>query len=578
MDETRSGGSQEDDDFIEDLVAEILGHDESRIEEVLNQACLRHPERAEEIRARLELLRSWNLVDVTRESSSAVSEREHPPQLGRFQVLERLGSGGMGVVYLAIDPEREGERVAIKCISPDRLLLPGARARFMREVEAIARLEHPGILPILSVGEESGVPYFAMELVRGLSLADVIEAHELENPATLQGSDMWRTIRAKARLLGAESTVAEDTPPLFSGSWSHAAHAIARAAAEALQHAHERGVIHRDIKPSNIMVTSDGRVLLVDFGLARTDGAHTLTQSGTPLGSLPYMSPEQARGDRSAVDQRTDIYSLGVTLYELLSLRRAFEGESSEELRRRILSGHSQPLRRYNRSLSRSTETVCQKAMARERDQRYFTAEELRLDLDRLLQGSRVLARPPGLMLRVRRFAEKRPALSVGLLVGAILVSIALSFIAWREFEARARLEEETQRAVERYEQAENVAVYTADLLARLDPTLFATEGLGELRKIASDLLTTHFDDKGDYFAYLGETLATAFLHCADHERAEELLKKSIRAREDVKTDVPYKIGLAQRSLARVSLGQGQNEEALVLGPGVAGNSRSRTR
>src|SRR5262249_55150707 len=197
-----------------------------------------------------------------------------------------------------------------------------ARERFRREAQLIATLRHPGIVPVYAFGEAGDLPYYAMEYVDGASLEDVLDALRGKDPARLTSADFEEAL-ARATGIASEPAVARASPaPL---AWVPFCFRLAQQVAEALAHAHECGVVHRDVKPSNVMLTRDGRVRLVDFGLSTRSKATKITRSGSELGSLPYMPPELLRGGMAAVDARSDVYSLGVTLYELLTLRSPFE-------------------------------------------------------------------------------------------------------------------------------------------------------------------------------------------------------------------------------------------------------------
>jgi len=318
-------------------------------------------------------------------------------RLGDFRLLAEIGRGAMGVVYRARQ-ESVARDVAVKVVA--RSLLPGGDelARFQREVRAVGRLDHPGIARILVVGEEADLSWFAMELVPGHSLAEELR-HQRAEP--LPG--------ALAPLLPRPGTA------------DHV-RAVARLVvdvADALDHAHGRGVVHRDIKPSNLLLTPQGQVKIVDFGIAKDASFGTLTRSDQIVGSVPYMSPEQARLLKARVDERTDVYSLGVVLYELLTGRRPFEGVTTLELLTKIRGQEPRPVRGWNPRVPRDLAVICAKAMAKEPAERYAGAGALRDDLLRFLRFEAIEARPPSLALRVRRFARRRRVLVVALVVAA---------------------------------------------------------------------------------------------------------------------------------------------------------------
>jgi serine/threonine protein kinase len=220
-----------------------------------------HPSLADRLRERLHKLERAGLLGPSEDAAAEI-----PAQLGEFKLQKRLGSGGMGVVFLA-EQVSLGRTVALKLVRPEQRFFPGARARFRREVEAVARLGDAGIVPIYSVGQDQGVDFFAMEYVRGASLGDVIAARA-RDAAERAGGPRGRGGRCDAR----RAAGADPLPEVFAGTWVQTCCRIVLRMARAAQHAHERGVVHRDLKPNNTMVTPDGRVLLLDFGLAAAAG------------------------------------------------------------------------------------------------------------------------------------------------------------------------------------------------------------------------------------------------------------------------------------------------------------------
>ncbi|MFO1031474.1 MAG: protein kinase [Planctomycetota bacterium] len=390
-----------------------------------------HPRLERTLRERLEKLQRAGLLGPSgddHDGSDPAAQGEIPAQLGEFVLGKRLGSGGMGIVFVA-EQLSLGRTVALKLVRPEQRFFPGARARFRREVEAVARLGDAGIVPIHCVGQDQGVDYFAMEYVRGASLGDVLAAVHATPPQDLTGRDVAVVAAARGEL-----PLPEPLPEVYAGTWVQTCCRIVMRMARAVHHAHERGVVHRDLKPNNTMVTPDGRVLLLDFGLAAAAGTSRITRSGAVLGTLHYMAPEQLLD--GTVDARTDVYALGVTLHELLALRPPFHETSQERLRQQILHGMAAPLRQQNPDVPRDVETIV--AVARDRDpaRRYATAEALAADLERFLQHRPIQARPIGAWLRSVRWSQRHPALAMA--AGLLLLGLATTpvLVPWMRADA----------------------------------------------------------------------------------------------------------------------------------------------
>ena len=352
----------------------------------LEELCRESPEHEAALRRRARALEEVGMVPM---GAGVLLEEALPRSLGPYRLEERLGSGAMGVVYRARQ-EGLGRDVAVKLIRPDLVAFENSRARFEREVSAVSRLEHPSIVTVYAVGEDEGVPYFSMEYVGGVSLERVLEIVRGQDPASLEGEDLRRIVTRFAARRGPSGS--DSRTDHFTGGWVDAVVRIFVQVARALEHAHERGVHHRDVKPSNIMITPSGRALLVDFGLAGLHGSQRLTQSGSPVGSLPYMSPEQLRGDSRQVGPRSDVYSLGVALFEMLTLQLPYLGQDPVATRTLVVEGSPPRLRREQPRASADLETVCLTAMARERRDRYASATSLREDLEFVLDGHPVRA------------------------------------------------------------------------------------------------------------------------------------------------------------------------------------------
>jgi WD40 repeat protein/serine/threonine protein kinase len=371
-----------------------------------------------------------------------------PAQLGDFRILREVGRGGMGVVYEA-EQVSLGRRVALKVLPFAAALDPRRLRRFQLEAQAAACLHHTHIVPVYAVGLEQSVPYYAMQLIEGRSLAQVIaELRRLDGldddgRATGPADPMVRTLAASlatgdpAATGGGAGEVDPGTGPsrdrpgaapsaqpsssTRDRGYVRAAARLALQAAEALDHAHVRGILHRDIKPGNLLLDGEGNLWVTDFGLAQVQGDGGLTLTGDLLGTLRYMSPEQALGRRVVTDGRTDVYSLGVTLYELLTLRPAVEGRDRAEILRRIAERAPVPPRRLNPAVPRDLETVVLKAIEKDPSCRYLTAADLAADLRRFLESRPVGARRIGLAERSARWAARNPWVA-GLAAALILL------------------------------------------------------------------------------------------------------------------------------------------------------------
>ncbi|MBP7937623.1 MAG: protein kinase [Phycisphaerae bacterium] len=381
--------------------------------------------------------------------------------LGDYQLIREIGRGGMGVVYEA-EQASLGRRVALKVLSFAAVLDTRQLQRFRNEAQAAAQLQHTHIVPVYSVGCERGVHYYAMQYIDGLPLSAVIR--ELRSHAGLPASDAGGPTNAMPSMSSnrTDGDTALNSPP-FSGSsavsvrpageagasslvslasqssmegraFFQAVARLAIQAAEALQHAHERGVIHRDIKPSNLLLDSGGHLWIADFGLAIVQNDAGLTMTGDLVGTLRYMSPEQALGQRASVDHRADIYSLGMTLYELLALEPAFDGTDRQALLRRIATEEPRPLRRARHAVPKELETIVAKAIAKNREDRYATAQELSDDLRRFLDDRPIKAKPPGILDLVSKWSRRHWAgvaaavallltVVVGLSIGTVLIA-----------------------------------------------------------------------------------------------------------------------------------------------------------
>lgn len=342
---------------------------------------------------------------------------------GDYELLEELGQGGMGVVYKARQKSLH-RLVALKMIRAGGRACHADVQRFRTEAEAAASLDHPHIVPIYEVGELEGQPYFTMKLVSGRKLAEQL-------PCLMQDP------RATARLLVA--------------------------VAQAVHHAHQRGILHRDLKPSNILLDAEGRPHVTDFGLAkRVEVDSSLTQSGLLVGTPSYMAPEQASGQRGAITTATDIYGLGALLYALLTGRPPFRGETILDTLEQVKQREPEPPSASNRQVDRDLETICLKCLQKESRDRYGSALALADDLKQWLAGEPIQARPISHRERVWRWCWRNPALAV-LMTAVILLLLAGTTVS-SYFALQAN-----QRALDALQQKERADDNAAKAQANLD-------------------------------------------------------------------------------------------------------------
>jgi tetratricopeptide (TPR) repeat protein/predicted Ser/Thr protein kinase len=302
----------------------------------------------------------------------------------RHDTAHPIGAGGMGEVFKAWDPDLQ-RHVALKYLRHDDPVLV---ERLLREARAQARVDHPSVCKVYEVGEDDGRPFIAMEFVDGTALD------------------------AAARALSVEQKVL-----------------LIRKVAEAVQTAHSAGLIHRDLKPANILVADHDDQLhpyVLDFGIARIEELAGLTMTGQVMGTPGYLSPEQARGDLTAIDRRTDVFSLGVILYELLGGAKPFDGDSNVEILMHLIEDEPVPLRRVAPDVPRDLETVVMTCLEKAPDRRYPSARALADDLGRFLDGEPVEARALSLRQRLLRRARKNPVLSLGAVVSAVVIATLL--------------------------------------------------------------------------------------------------------------------------------------------------------
>lgn len=429
----------------------------------LNQVC-----RDEEQLARIQALLSEGSPESSflENGPHIIQEPSHqlkgqPDRIGDFEILGELGRGGMGIVYKARQCSLK-RLVALKVLSSGLALTTRAIMRFKLEAEAAAKLHHTNIVPIYSTGEENRVPYYAMELIDGPSLDRVVKQLRQEAEGSKNDSDSDGTIDAPMPAWIKETIAfpsksskeaASDTnTPSFDSSstlgsdstyYDNLAKMIA-GVADALAHAHDQGIVHRDIKPANLLLSSDGRLSINDFGLARMLEQPGMTMTGELMGSPMYMSPEQITAGRLPLDHRTDIYSVGASLYELLTLHPPFPGQRRDQVLSQVIHKDPPRPRSINHRIPKDLETICLKAMEKDPDRRYQTADLLAEDLRRFVNRNAILARRTSPLEKGIRWIRKNKAIAISICVAFAMCLGSLTYVKLHQ---RAHQREEALNA-----------------------------------------------------------------------------------------------------------------------------------
>jgi serine/threonine protein kinase len=446
-------------------------------------------------------------------ADTSSSKVQAQPQIEGYEIISKLGEAGQGQIWRALQVSTN-RQVALKVPRGGLISSEKALARFEREVELAATLKHPNIAQIHDSGIHQGIYYYAMDLIEGMQLDEYVKQQNLKIPQILE---LMKTI------------------------------------CQAIQHAHQNGVIHRDLKPSNIIVTEEGQPYIVDFGLAKSflegDTAQTVSINGEAAGTPAYMSPEQAAGHIDKLDTRTDVYSLGVILFTLLT------GESPHDLSgsryqvmRRIAEEQVRRPRKICPKIDKELEWLLLKALDNEPDRRYTTAGELARDIDNYLRSASLIAGPESTIYHIRKFVRRRRALVTG--IAAVLVVFTGGLIASGIFAiGRIRARSEAQ-AVGR--------LITDVVIPAANPNINQNMSALSILDAISNELEEKFESTPIMEAEIHLQLGTAYWRARQLDRAEEHLKRALHRREEIPIDKAKPI----RRLGNIYREQGRLDEA----------------
>lgn len=462
--------------------------------------------------------------------------------IGDFRLVQRIGSGGMGEVWRAEQISLGGRAVAVKFVRPDRVTQKHLQL-FAREARAGGRLAHPGIVTVLAHGESDGLAWIAMELVPGgRTLRDLIE---------------------RARSLS-------EVPAAYDRDVA----ALIAEIATAMQVAHDAGVVHRDLKPRNILLTAEGGPKVTDFGMAQVSDESALTTPGEIAGGTThYMSPEQLSGDRAQIDARSDVFALGVVLYELLALQRPFQGDSHAQIVAQILHKDPPDLRTIRSRVPRDLAVIARKALEKERGKRFQTMTELAADLRRFLTSEPIKARLPTRVERVCKWVKRNPGKSsAAAIVVVTFTTIALLLVAnvRANRDLKAKSTESEQRRVSA-EEAARRATQIADLvqvsLIGGDPNQGGSRNFlvtDAMDRVIGELERGSLRHDPETEASLQNTIATILNGNGRSDQALQLATQSLATRMRLTEGDNYDVATSLMTVGSCLVALGRSDEALA--------------
>ena len=431
---------------------------------------------------------------LEREKSNSDSQlksivTEHPQEpIGDFRIVREIGRGGMGIVYEAVQSSL-GRSVALKVLPFAASLDERHRKRFLLEAQAAAQLHHNHIVPVYAVGYERGTHYYAMQLINGQPIsASLFWNASHENEAV---RDTVRMAPSATTPRGGQSLNSQrSSQPTSIQGYSNCFQRIASLmadVADGLEYAHSCGIVHRDVKPANLLLDQQGKIWIADFGLAQITAGDHVTQTGDMLGTMRYMSPEQASGARGVIDHRSDVYSLGATLYELLTQRPVFDGTDRQTLLHQVLHDDPKPLRSFDRTIPEELETITLKALRHAPADRYESAQCFADDLRRFLNQIPIAAKRPTLVDQGRKWMRRHPTAVLSMLfamvVTMISMAVTIGIVSNQKSLTQQALEREQRRATQAEKRLET-AQAAADEMIRMAQNEFTRTPMEETLRL----------------------------------------------------------------------------------------------